>query len=184
MAGPVPAIGASTPFVTATVLAMTAAIRSATQADLPHIHRLVRGLAEYERLLDHFTATETDFHNLLFAPNHVADAVLAELDGTPVGIALYHRTISTFLGKIGLFLEDLFVEPEHRGKGFGLALLRHLARLATSTGCYTIEWRVLDWNEPSIRFYEALGAEKMTEWHVRRLRGPALTALAEGTPHG
>ena len=160
-------------------------IRPAVAADLPDVRRLVFGLAEYERLTHEFTATDADFERLLFAPNHVADALLAEVAGAPpVGIALYHRTVSTFKGAIGLFLEDLFVEPAHRGKGIGLGLLRHLARSAIANDYTVIEWRVLDWNEPSIRFYEALGATKMTEWHVRRLRGPALAALAEGIPHG
>ncbi|MFO1025092.1 MAG: GNAT family N-acetyltransferase [Acetobacteraceae bacterium] len=160
-------------------------LRRATPADLPHIRRLVLGLAEYERLAHEFTATEADFNRLLFAPDRVADALLAEVPAAPpVGVALYYRTINTFKGLTGLFLEDLFVEPAHRGKGIGLALLRHLAREAVDSGCNLIEWRVLDWNEPSIKFYQALGAEKMTEWHVRRLRGPALAALAEGTSYG
>jgi GNAT superfamily N-acetyltransferase len=156
-------------------------LRPAVRADLADIVRLVHGLAEYERLTHEFDATEADFDRLLFAPDRVADAVLAEFPGQPpVGIALHYRTIGTFKGRIGLFLEDLFVEPSHRGNGIGLALLRHLARIAVANGYNVVEWRVLDWNEPSIRFYEALGAEKMTEWHVRRLRGPALAALAEG----
>jgi len=160
-------------------------IRAAMPADLPDVVRLVRGLAEYEKLAHEFTADETDFARLLFDADHVADAIIAELPGVaPVGVALYHRTVNTFKGQVGLFLEDLFVEPAHRGKGIGLALLRSLARLAVDNGYNIIEWRVLDWNEPSIRFYEALGATKMTEWHVRRLRGPALAALAEGNPNG
>jgi len=163
---------------------MTVALRPATPADLPEIVRLVRGLAEYEKLLQEFTAGEEDFHRLLFAANHAADATIADLDGHPVGIAIYHRTINTFKGKIGLFLEDLYVEPACRGQGIGRALLRHLARLAVASGYNIVEWRVLNWNEPSIRFYESLGATKMTEWHVRQLRGPALAALAEGKSHG
>jgi GNAT superfamily N-acetyltransferase len=161
-------------------------LRPATVADLPHIVRLVRGLAEYERLAHIFTATEAEFEAMLFAPDHVADAIIAEIPGIPpVGIALYHRTINTFRGRIGLFLEDLYVEPEQRGNGIGRALLRHLAQLAVERNYNIIEWRVLDWNEPSIRFYESLGATKMTDWHVRQLQGPALIALAEGAPtHG
>ena len=161
---------------------MTALVlRPAGRADLADIVRLVRGLAEYERLAHEFTANEADFDRLLFAPDRAAEAVLAEIPGgPPVGIALYYRTIGTFRGRIGLFLEDLFVEPDHRGKGVGLALLRHIARIAVENGYAVVEWRVLNWNEPSIRFYEALGAEKIAEWHVRHLRGPALAALAEG----
>jgi GNAT superfamily N-acetyltransferase len=156
-------------------------IRPAERADLPDIVRLVRALAEYERLAHEFTAAQAEFDMLLFAPDHAAEAILAEIPGQPpVGIALYYRTINTFKGRIGLFLEDLFVEPECRGFGIGRALLRHLAQLAVARNYNIIEWRVLDWNEPSIQFYERLGAVKMTDWHVRRLLGPALVALAEG----
>jgi GNAT superfamily N-acetyltransferase len=161
-------------------------LRPAVRADLPDIVRLVRGLAEYERLAHEFTATEAELDTLLFAPDHVAEATLAEIPGLPpAGIALYYRTINTFKGRTGLFLEDLFVEPAQRGLGIGRALLRDLARVATERNHNIIEWRVLDWNEPSIRFYERIGATKMTDWHVRQLFGPALTALVEGAEtHG
>ncbi len=160
--------------------------RSADRADLTGILRLVRGLAEYERLAHEFTATEAEFDALLFGPDRVAEAILAGTPGQPpAGIALFYRTVNTFKGRTGLFLEDLFVEPAHRGTGMGKALLRRLARIALERGHTSIEWRVLNWNEPSIRFYEALGATKMTGWHVRQLRGPALAALAKGdTAHG
>ncbi len=160
-------------------------LRPGVRADLPDIVRLVRGLAEYERLGHEFTASDRDFDALLFAPDHVAEVTLAELRGrAPVGIALYYRTVNTFKGQLGLFLEDLFVEPDQRGKGIGLALLRHLARIAIDRDYSVIEWRVLDWNEPSIRFYEQLGATKMTHWHVRRLFGTALTSLAGDSVNG
>lgn len=161
-------------------------LRPAVRADLPDIFRLVRGLAEYERLSHEFTATEADFDALLFAPDHVAEATMAEFQGQkPVGIALYHRTVNTFKGQIGLFLEDLFVEPDQRGNGIGRALMRHLAQIAIGRHHNVIEWRVLNWNEPSIQFYQRLGATKLTNWHVRRLYGPALTALAGGAAkHG
>jgi GNAT superfamily N-acetyltransferase len=156
-------------------------LRPAVRADLPDIVRLVRGLAEYERLAHEFIATEREFDALLFAPDHVAEATLVELPGRPpVGIALYHRTVNTFKGQIGLFLEDLFVEPDQRGAGFGRALLRHLAEIAMTRNYNVIEWRVLNWNEPSIEFYERLGATKITDWHIRRVYGSALTALAGG----
>jgi|SRR4051794_17928534 len=156
-------------------------LRSAVRADLPDIVRLVRGLAEYERLAHEFTATEPDFDKLLFAPDHVAEATMAEVPGrAPVGIALYHRTVNTFKGQIGLFLEDLFVEPDQRGNGIGYALLRHLAQIAIHRSYNVIEWRVLNWNEPSVQFYERLGATRITDWHVRRLYGHALTTLAGG----
>jgi GNAT superfamily N-acetyltransferase len=161
-------------------------LRPVVRADLGDVVRLVRGLAAYERLEHEFTATEADFDAMLFAPDHVAEATLAEFPGErPVGIALYHRTVNTFKGQIGLFLEDLFVEPEQRGNGIGLALMRHLARIAADRNYSNIEWRVLNWNESSIQFYHLLGATKMTDWHVRRLYGPALTALAGGAAnHG
>jgi GNAT superfamily N-acetyltransferase len=164
---------------------VTFSLRPAVHADLPDIVRLVRGLAEYERLAHEFTAGVAEFETLLFAPNHVAEATLAILPGrAPVGIALYHRTVNTFKGQIGLFLEDLFVEPDQRGIGIGRALLCHLAQMAIERNYNVIEWRVLDWNEPSIRFYERIGAMKMTQWHVRRLLGPALIALARGASGG
>jgi GNAT superfamily N-acetyltransferase len=156
-------------------------LRPALRSDLPDVLRLVRGLADYERVLNEFAATEADFDTMLFAPDHVCEATLAELPGRPpVGIALYYRTVSTFKGQLGLFLEDLFVEPEFRGTGIGHALLRHLARIAIDRNYYVIEWSVLNWNEPSIRFYERLGATKLTHWQVRRLTGPALATLAGG----
>ena len=160
---------------------MTMTLRPAVRADLPDIVRLVRGLAEYERLAHEFSATETDFERVLFAPDHPAEAILAEVPGRPpVGIALFHRTVSTFHGRIGLFLEDLFVESDLRGAGIGKALLRELARIAVARECNAVQWSVLNWNEPAIAFYERLGATKMTEWHVRRLSGAALTSLAQG----
>jgi len=111
--------------------------------------------------------------------------VLAEVAGqSPCGIALYYYTVSTFAGRAGLFLEDLFVEPAHRGTGVGLALMRHLAALALAEGCHAIEWRVLDWNKPAIDFYGRLGAKAMHGWHTRQLRGDSLAALAQGTTHG
>ena len=161
-------------------------LRPAVRADLPDIVRLVRGLAEYELLLHEFTAAEAEFAALLFAPDPVAEAMLAEIPGRkPVGIALYYRTINTFKGRIGLFLEDLFVEPDQRGAGIGRALLAQLARIAVERNYNAIEWRVLNWNETAIQFYQNLGATPVTDWHVRQLRGPALAALAEGaSTHG
>jgi GNAT superfamily N-acetyltransferase len=160
---------------------MTAsATRPATQADLPHIHRLVRGLAEYERMLDRFTVTEARLAHLLFGPRPFASAALAEADGASVGVAIWYYTTGTFTGHLGLFLEDLFVEPAHRGRGLGLALFRHIASVARAQDCATIEWRVLTWNQPSIDFYHRLGATRLTDWHTMELRGDALAALAQG----
>ena len=162
------------------------ALRPAAPADLPDIVRLVHALATYEREADAFTATEADFARLMFCPNPLAEAILAEVPGRePAGIALFTTTVNTFKGRTGLFLEDLFVESDLRGAGLGKALMRRLAEVAAERNCNNIEWRVLNWNEPSIAFYERLGAAKISRWHVRRLDGPALTALAKGEPwHG
>jgi GNAT superfamily N-acetyltransferase len=156
-------------------------LRPALRSDLPDVFRLVRGLAEYERVLDNFTGTLADFDAMLFAPDHVAEATLVELPGrAPVGIALYYRTVNTFRGQIGMFLEDLFVEPDLRGQGIGHALLRHLAQMAIDRGYNMIQWSVLNWNEPSLKFYDRIGAVKVDDWQVRRLAGTAMTTLAGG----
>ena len=160
-------------------------LRDAAPTDIPDVLRLVRGLAEYERLLHEAVATEAAFEASMFGPVPRAYAILADVPGRrAVGMALWYYTFSTFTGRPDLFLEDLFVEPEHRGTGIGLALLRNLAQRAVAEDCRRIEWRVLNWNEPSIKFYERLGAVPMQDWHVRQLGGAALRALAEGTSHG
>jgi len=155
-----------------------ATIRPATAADAGEIVRLVRALAEYERLLHEVVSTESDFRERLFGPCPVAHAAFAELDGKAVGLALWYYMFSTFTGRCDLFLEDLFVMPEHRGHGIGLGLFRHLARIAVAERCRRIEWRVLNWNQPAIDFYRRIGARPMTDWTVKRLEGPALAALA------
>ena len=158
-------------------------LRDATIADVPHVLRLVRGLAEYEKLLHKAVGTEDDFRAALFGLQPRAFAVLAEPRGQPpVGMALWFYTFSTFSGRCDMYLEDLFVEPAHRGSGMGLALLRHLARIAVKERCRFIEWKVLDWNQPSIDFYARIGAKPLQDWHVRQLGGAALSALAEGAP--
>lgn len=154
-------------------------LRNATSADVPDVLRLVRGLAEYENLLHEVVMTEADLHVALFGPQPRACAILAEAGGAAVGLALWYYTFSTFRGRPDMFLEDLFVEPAHRGHGIGLALLRHLAQRAVAENCRRIEWRVLNWNAPSIAFYESLGATQMQDWHVRQLGGDALAALAK-----
>jgi len=153
-------------------------LRAATEADLGDVMRLVRGLAEYEKLTDHCTATEADFHAHLFGPNAIAHAALAEIDGHPVGLALWYYTLSTFAGRKRLFVEDVFVEPAHRGAGIGFALFRHMARVARAEGCNGMEWRVLNWNQPAIDFYRRIGAEPVTEWTTNQLSGDALATLA------
>ena len=159
-------------------------LRAATSSDVPDILRLVRGLADYERLLHEVVATEAEFHTALFAAPTRALATLAIVDDRAVGMALWYYTFSTFTGRPDMFLEDLFVEPAYRGRRIGLALLRHLARRAITEQCRRVEWRVLNWNQPSIDFYQSIGAQAMQDWHVRQLSGAALTALAEGADNG
>ena len=159
-------------------------LRDAAPEDLPDILRLVRALADYEKLLHAAVATETDFHTALFGPQPHAHAVLAIADDRAVGLAVWYYTFSTFTGRPDMFLEDLFVEPAYRGRRIGLALLRRLARRAVTEKCRRIDWRVLNWNQPSIDFYERIGARPMQDWHVRQLGGAALIALAEGADNG
>jgi GNAT superfamily N-acetyltransferase len=153
-------------------------IRPATPADTPAIARLIRGLAEYERLAHAVTLDEGRLREHLFGPRPFAEVLVAEEGSAVVGFALFFHNYSTFVGRPGIYLEDLFVEPEHRGKGHGKALLRALARLAVERGCGRLEWAVLNWNEPAIRFYRALGAVPMNEWQVYRLVDDALAATA------
>jgi GNAT superfamily N-acetyltransferase len=154
-------------------------IRPATIDDAALITRLIRALAEYERLLHECEATEERVRASLFGERPDAEVVIAEVDGDPAGFALFFHNYSTFLARRGLYLEDLFVVPEHRGRGVGRALLAHLARLAVERDCGRLEWWVLDWNEPALRFYRSLGAEPMSDWTVQRVTGDALRRLAE-----
>ena len=153
-------------------------IRAATNDDVPLIFALIGELAEYEKLSHEVVATEEQIRAALFGDRTVAEVVIASLDGTPVGFALFFPNYSTFLGRPGLYLEDLFVRPEARGFGVGRELLEHLARLAVDRGWGRLEWRVLDWNEPSIAFYRKLGAEPLADWTVFRVTGQALKKLA------
>lgn len=157
---------------------MSLSIRPATEADVPRILEFIRGLAEYERLAHEVVATEALLHQWLFGPRPVAEVLLADLDESPAGFALYFHNFSTFLGRPGIYLEDLFVRPELRGRGVGIRLLGELARLAVARGCGRLEWSVLDWNESAIGFYRALGAVAQDEWTVFRVTGDALTRLA------
>lgn len=153
-------------------------IRPATPADVPLILRLVRELADFEREPDAVEATEEMLAAALFGARPAAEAVIAEIHGAPVGFALFFQNFSTWTGRPGLYLEDLYVTPAARGSGTGTALLRHLAGLALDRGCGRFEWAVLDWNEPAINFYRAMGAVGMDEWRVQRVAGDALIALA------
>ncbi|MFO0803575.1 MAG: GNAT family N-acetyltransferase [Gemmataceae bacterium] len=153
-------------------------IRSATPADVPIIAQLIRDLAEYEKLSHAVDFDEAKLHDHLFGPRPYAEVLLAEDAGSVVGFALFFHNYSTFRGKPGIYLEDLFVKPECRGKGLGKALLLRLAKLAAERDCARVEWSVLNWNEPSIRFYESLGAVPMNEWTVYRLTDEALVRAA------
>ncbi len=162
---------------------MPASIRPATAADIPVILDFIRGLADYEKLAHEVVATAETLRATLFpldpTTRPTAACILAfTATGAPAGFALYFFNYSTFLAKPGLYLEDLFVRPEFRGQGLGKALLLHLAQLANQLGCGRMEWSVLDWNQPAIDFYEALGAERKTEWTICRLTGPALARYA------
>jgi GNAT superfamily N-acetyltransferase len=154
------------------------ALRPATPADVPLILGFIRELAAYEKLDHQVVATESLLAEQLFGPRPGAEVVIAEVDGSAVGFALFFHNFSTFLGRRGLFLEDLYVQPEARGLGIGKALLRHLAGLAVARGCGRMDWNVLDWNEPAIGFYKKLGAEVLPDWRTCRVTGDALGALA------
>jgi GNAT superfamily N-acetyltransferase len=153
-------------------------IRAATPADVPAIYQLIRDLADYEHALPEVTATEDDLRESLFGPQPAAYAHVAEHDGQPAGFALWFLNYSTWTGRPGIYLEDLYVRPELRGHGYGRLLLAELAALCVERGYGRFEWAVLDWNAPAIGFYDRLGAAAMDEWTVRRLTGPALAALA------
>ena len=151
-------------------------IRSASVEDVPEILRLIRGLAEYEKLEHEVVATEERLRRSLFGERPAAEAVLGLLQGRAVGFAVFFHNYSTFRACPGLYLEDLFVEPAHRGSGYGKALLLHLAKLAVQRGCERMEWSVLDWNGPAIGFYRSLGAQLLDDWRICRLTGDALKA--------
>jgi len=153
-------------------------IRSATEDDVPLILTLIKELAEYERLSHEVVATEEMLRDSLFGERRVAEALLGYLGDDPAGFALFFHNFSTFLGRPGIYLEDLYVRPEFRGAGVGRALLVHLAGLAKERGCGRLEWSVLDWNEPAIGFYKGIGASPVSGWTVYRLTGEALENLA------
>lgn len=154
------------------------ALRDALPADVATIASLVRELATYEKLGHEAQATEADFRRALFGPTPRAHAMIADADGSSVGFALYFFNFSTFVGRHGLYVEDVFVQPAHRGRGIGRAFFQALAARAVAEGCGRMEWAVLDWNEPAIKFYRGLGAIPMNDWTVQRLGGAALMALA------
>ncbi len=157
---------------------MGTSIRNATTADIPQILNFIRALAEYERAPEAVVATEADLLRDGFSPHPFFCCLIAELDGQPAGFALYFFDYSTWLGRPGIYLEDLFVYPELRGRGIGKLLLEKVAAIAVEKGCARLKWAVLDWNTPAIDFYRAMGAEFMDEWRNVRVSGEALARLA------
>jgi GNAT superfamily N-acetyltransferase len=156
-------------------------IAPATPDDVPDVHGLVVALAQYEKLKHLCVSTQADIADALFGPHPAAEALIARVEANPrpaAGFALFLHTFSTFTGRRSLWLEDLFVRPEHRGLGIGKALLANLAAVARERGCARFEWAVLDWNEPALRFYRSLGARVLPDWRVCRMTGDALDALA------
>jgi GNAT superfamily N-acetyltransferase len=160
------------------IKSMTTTIRAATAADVAQILTFIRALATYERASDAVSATEAGLLRDGFGPNPFYQCLIAEQDGKPAGFALYFFNYSTWMGRPGIYLEDLFVEPEFRGIGIGKALLREVAAIAVAKGCRRMQWEVLDWNTPSIDFYRAMGAKFLDEWRNVRLDGEALARLA------
>ncbi|NLI21509.1 MAG: GNAT family N-acetyltransferase [Clostridiales bacterium] len=158
---------------------MAFSFRFATKEDTGLLMRLIRGLAQYERMLDQVTATEALLAEWMFEQRR-AEAIFAMENGAEVGFALFFHNFSTFLGKAGLYLEDLFVLPDHRGRGAGKALLGELARIALERGCGRLEWACLDWNRPSVDFYLSLGAQPLSDWTVYRIAGETLQRLGKG----
>jgi GNAT superfamily N-acetyltransferase len=154
-------------------------IKAATKSDAPVVLDFIKKLAEFENLMHEVSATEEDLRNTLFSDNSNTEAIIGYLDETPIAFAIFFHNYSTFLGKKGLYLEDLFVLPDYRGNGIGEKMLKHLAKLALSRDCGRFEWSVLDWNEPAIKFYESFGAELKKEWITTRISGESLKALAK-----
>jgi GNAT superfamily N-acetyltransferase len=153
-------------------------ITAATASDVGVLHDLIKALAAYEKLTHEVVATEADLRAALFGPRPAAEAAIAYAGAEPAGFAVFFHNFSTFLGRPGLYLEDLFVRPEWRGRGLGRLLMAHVAKIAVERRCGRMEWAVLDWNEPAIGFYRRLGARAMDEWTVYRLTGDRLRALA------
>ena len=154
-------------------------LRLATEQDIPTILAFIQGLADYEKLADQVVATEQKLQQTLFGDKAFAEVVLAEFQGQPAGFALFFHNYSTFLAKPGIYLEDLFVLPDFRGKGLGKVLLSYLAKLAVERDCGRLEWSVLDWNQPAIDFYQAQGATMLHDWRINRVTGENLKALAQ-----
>jgi GNAT superfamily N-acetyltransferase len=163
---------------------VTFALRATTPSDIPALHRLMRDFARYEKLEQRFRITEAGLHEGLFGARPALESVLVDVEARPVGFALWYLTFGTFSGRWGLFVEDIYIDEAHRGRGIGLALFRHMARIAVARGCLDMQWNVLDWNQPAINFYRRIGAKPVQGWIPQQLSGDALTALAEGAGNG
>jgi GNAT superfamily N-acetyltransferase len=159
---------------------MTFTLRPTTASDIPTLHRLMRDFAAYEKLQHRFRITEPELHNALFGGKPMLDSILVDVANTTVGFALWYFLFGTFSGRYSLFVEDIYVAPTHRGQGIGLALFRHMARIAVERDCLDMQWNVLDWNTPAIEFYRRIGAKPIKGWIPQQLNGDALTALANG----
>ena len=156
-------------------------IRPGTSADVPVILALIRGLAEYEKLSHAVVATEASLRETLFGPRPFAEVLIARVTNEPAGFALFFHNYSTFLGQPGLYLEDIFVRPEFRRQGIGLALLKQIAQIAAERNCGRIDWSVLEWNQPAIEFYKSIGAKMLDDWRVMRMDREAIEKLAQGS---
>jgi GNAT superfamily N-acetyltransferase len=154
-------------------------IRFASAHDVPLVLQFIRDLARYEKLEHEVVVTEEVLQQTLFGPRRYAEVLIGEVNGKPAGFALFFHNFSTFIGRPGIYLEDLFVSPEHRGRGFGKALLARLAQLAIERNCGRVDWAVLDWNTPAIDFYKSIGAVMLTDWRIFRLKGEPLETLAD-----
>jgi GNAT superfamily N-acetyltransferase len=163
---------------------MTFTLRPTTPYDIPALHRLMRDFATYEKLQARFLITEAGLHDALFAPHPPLDSILVDSDGSTIGFALWYFLFGTFSGRTGLFVEDIYVAETHRGRGIGLALFRHMARIAAQRNCADMTWNVLDWNTPAIEFYRRIGARPIRGWIPQQLTGDALAALAAGAENG
>lgn len=156
-------------------------VRRAIEADIPTIHGFIRALAEYEKLAHQFVATEDDLRETLFGARPYAEALIARIEDVPVGQAIFFHNYSTFLAKQGMYIEDIFVLPEYRGRGAGKALLQAVATIARQRKCGRLEWSVLDWNKPAIEFYQRCGADVMPDWRICRMSADQLEKFTEGS---
>jgi GNAT superfamily N-acetyltransferase len=162
---------------------MTHNLRPTTAADIPTLHRLMRDFATYEKLQRRFHITEARLHEALFGPHPTHSSILVDVSQETIGFALWYFTFGTFSGRSSLFVEDIYIASAHRSQGIGLALFRHMARIARERDCIDMEWNVLDWNTPAIEFYRRIGAKPIEGWIPQQLSGDALTALANGAPN-